>query len=71
MPHLLPAKYKPNWPGGSGERVILMVLTIYGRGGHPEFRIKTVLAIFRSPNFWKLHMKFGYILLIGFREEVV
>ena len=38
-----------------------MVLTIYGHGGHPEFRIKTILSIFRSPNAWMLHMKFGYI----------
>ena len=34
VPHMLPAKYKPNWPGGSGEEVIQMVFTIYGHDGH-------------------------------------
>ena len=44
-----------------------MVFTIYGHDGHLEFRIKTILAIFRSPSAWTLHMKFGYS---GFRGEV-
>ena len=35
-----------------------MVFTINGRGGHLEFRIKTILAIFRSPSAWMLHIKF-------------
>ena len=45
---MLPAKYQPNRPGGSGEEDFLMFLTIYGHSGHLEFRIKTILAIFRS-----------------------
>ena len=53
---MLPAKYQPNPPGGSGEE---------------EFRIKTILAIFRSPSAWMLHLKFGNIWPSGFREEVV
>ena len=68
---MLPAKYQPNRPGGCGGEDFLMVFTIYGHGGHLEFRIKTILAIFRSPNPWRLHIKFGYIWLSGFREEVV
>ena len=39
MPHMLPAKYQPNMPRGSGEEVIWMVFIIYGHGGHLEFRI--------------------------------
>ena len=45
--------------------------TIFGHGGHLEFRIKTILAIFRSPSAWMLHIKFGYIWPSGFRGEVV
>ena len=37
VPHMLPAKYKPNPPGGSGEEVIRKVFNIYGHGGHLEF----------------------------------
>ena len=33
VPHMLHAKYQPNWHSGSGE-----VFTIYGHGGHLEFR---------------------------------
>ena len=38
---MLPAKYQPNLSGGSGEDVIGIVFTIYGHGGHLEFRIMT------------------------------
>ena len=41
---MLPAKYQPNLPGGFGE-VILTVFTIYGHGGHLEFRIMTHLSL--------------------------
>ena len=40
-----PAKYQPNLPGGSGEEVINMVFTIYGHGGHLEFRIMTHFSL--------------------------
>ena len=30
VPHMLPAKYKSNWPGGSGEEVIQMVSPYMG-----------------------------------------
>ena len=52
---MLPAKYQPNPPAGSGEEDFLMVFTIYGHGGHLEFRIKSILAIFCSPSAWMLH----------------
>ena len=68
---MLSAKYQPDRPGGSGEEVVCMVFTIYGHGGHLEFRIKTILTMFCFPNTWRLHMKFGYIWPSGFREEVV
>ena len=39
--HMLPAKYQPNPPSASGEKVIWMVFTIYEHGGHLEFQIMT------------------------------
>ena len=39
---MLPAKYQPNLPGGSGE-VIHMIFTIYGHGGHLEFHIMSFI----------------------------
>ena len=45
VPHMLPAKYQPNPPGGSGEEVIGMVFTIYGHGGHLEFQIMTHFSL--------------------------
>ena len=68
---MLPAKNQPNPLSGSGEEDFSMVFTIYGPGGHLEFLIKTILAIFRSPCAWMLHMKFNYIWPSGFRGEVV
>ena len=38
---MLRAKYQPNPPGGSGEEDFGRVFTIFGHGGHLEFRIKT------------------------------
>ena len=38
---MLPAKYQPNRPGGSGKEVISMVFIIYGHGGHLELPIIT------------------------------
>ena len=45
VPHMLPAKYQPNQPGGSGEEVIWMVFTIYGHGSHLEFQIMTHFSL--------------------------
>ena len=71
VPHMLPAKYQPNPPGGSGVEDSWRVFTIFRHGGHLEFRIKTIFAIFRSPCTWMLLMKFGHIWPCGFRGEVV
>ena len=38
---MLPAKYQPDRPGGSGKEVIRMIYTIYGHGGHLELTIIT------------------------------
>ena len=40
---MCPANNQPYRPG-SGEEVVRMALTIYGHGGHLEFRIVTFLA---------------------------
>ena len=45
MPHMLPAKYQPYLPHGSGEEVIWMVVTIYGHGDHPELQIMTHFSL--------------------------
>ena len=49
VPRMLPAKYQPNPPGGSGEEDFWKVFTIFGHGSHLEFQIKTILAIFLFP----------------------
>ena len=41
---MLSAKYQTNLPGGFGE-VICTVFTIYGHGGHLEFRIMTHFSL--------------------------
>ena len=43
---MLEAKHQPNRPSGSGEEVVRMDFTIYGHGGHLEFRIMTFLDKF-------------------------
>ena len=42
---MLPAKYQPNLPVGSGVEVRLMVFTIYGHGGYLEFQIMTKFSL--------------------------
>ena len=42
---MLPAKYQPNRPGGSGVEVIRMVFSIYGHGGHLEIQIMTHFSL--------------------------
>ena len=43
--HMLPTKYQPNQPGGSGVEVIWMVFTIYRHGGRLEFQIMTHFSL--------------------------
>ena len=55
---------------GSGRR-FLNVFTIYGHGGHLGQWTATILAIFRSTNLRRLHMKFEQNWQRTFRGEVV
>ena len=50
-------------------RRFLKVFTIYGRGGHLGQKIATILAIFRSPNLRRLHMKFEHNWHRGSEEK--
>ena len=54
--NMLPAKYQPNRPSGSGVEVIWMIFTIYGHGGHLEFQIMTHFCLC---NF---HKNFIYVI---------
>ena len=45
---MLPAKYQPNPPGGSGED-FRMVFTIYGHGSYLEFRNQNHFSFFSFP----------------------
>ena len=58
VPQMLLAKYQPNLPIDSGEEVVWMVFTIYGHGGHIEFRIMTFLAKFCKTIIQMLNIKF-------------
>ena len=46
VPHMLHAKYQLNWHSGSGEEVVEQFFSIYGHGGHFEFRKIIFLANF-------------------------
>ena len=46
-----PAKYQPNWPGGSGEAVVKMVFTIYGHSVQLAFRIMTFFLNLVLPSY--------------------
>ena len=46
---MLPAKYQPNPPGGSGVEDFLKDFIIYGHGGHLEFQIMTYFSYFSFP----------------------
>ena len=67
VPHMLPAKYKPSPPGGSGEEVIWMVFTIYGHGGHLEFQIMThfslILYIYHICAKYEISLKLAYTFI--------
>ena len=52
-------------------RRFLKVFTIYGHGGHLGQWTATILAIFRSPNLRRFHMKFEQHWPRGFRGEVI
>ena len=71
MPHMLPAKYQPNWHSGSGDEVVSTFFTIYGHGGHLEFRIIIFLANFCTTNMLMLNMKFHQNWLSTFIGNVI
>ena len=52
-------------------RRFLKVFTIYGHGGHLGQWTATILAIFRSPNLRRLHMKFEPHWPRDFRGKVI
>ena len=55
------AKIQPKGIFGSVEEDFLKVFTINGHGGHLGQWAAIILAIFRSPNLRRLHMKFEHI----------
>ena len=61
---MLPAKYQPNPPGGSGEEVFLMIFTIYGHGGHLQFQIRTnfnlILYIYHINAKYEISLKLAH-----------
>ena len=67
VPHMVPAKYQPNRPGGSGEEVIWMVFTIYGHGGHLEFQIMThfslILYIYHICAKYEISLKLAHTFI--------
>ena len=65
---MLNTKPQVHWPFGSGED-FWRVFTIYGRSGHLSHVTQTPRTNFRSPDPWRLHMKFGFDWPSGFGEE--
>ena len=68
---MLHAMFHGNRSTGSGEEDFLKAFTIYGDGSHVGHVTKIVLKTFRSPDPWRLHIKFGYNWPTGFRGDVV
>ena len=81
VPHMLPAEYQPNPPGGSKEEDFWMVYTIYELGGHLEFRIKTILTpfinsktgFFATPAFkiWLIRIRMSMVIKLNFRRFLI
>ena len=63
---MLHTKAQGQWPFGSD---IWRVFTIYGRGGHLGHLTQMLRPNCRSPDPWRLHMKFGFDWPSGFGEE--
>ena len=66
---MLHTKFHGNRPAGSGEEGFLRVVTIYGHGGNLGHGTWTIYTNFGSPFPRRLHIKFGFDWLRGFREE--
>ena len=56
---MLHTKAQGHWPFGSGEEDFWKVFTIYGRGGHLGHVTQMPRTNFRSPDPWRLHMKWA------------
>ena len=67
---MLHTKAQGHWPFGSGEEDFWRVFTIYGRGGHFGHVTQMPRTNFRSPDPWRLHMKFGLDWPSGFGEDL-
>ena len=66
---MLHTKAQGHWPFGSGEEDFWRVFTIYGRGSHLGHVTQMSRINFRSPDPWRVHMKFGFDWPNGFGEE--
>ena len=66
---MLHTRFRGNQPAGSGEEEFLKVFTINGHGGHLGHVTWTIYINFRSPFPTRLHIKFGFDWLSGFRGE--
>ena len=66
---MLHTKAQVQWPFGSREEDFLSVFPIYRHGGHLGHVTQMPRTIFRSPDPWRLHMKFGFKWHSGFGEE--
>ena len=60
---MLPPKYQPNPPGGTGEEVICIVFTIYEHGGHLEFQIMTYFSLILY--IYHIHAKYDISLKLA------
>ena len=67
---MLHTKFCGNQSTGSGGEDFSNGFTIYGRCGHLDHVTWTIYANFRSPFPRRLHMKFDFDSLSGFREDV-
>ena len=66
---MLHTKFQCHWSIGSGEEDFLRFLPYMG--SHLGHMTKTVWTTFRSPDPWRLHIKFGYNWPSSFRGEVI
>ena len=66
---MLHTKAQGHWPFGSGEEDFWSDFTIYGRGGHLGHVTQMPRTKFRSPDPWRIHMKFGFDWPSSFEEE--
>ena len=66
---MLHTKFHENRPVGFGEEDVLVVFTIYGRGGHLGHVTRISCSNLRSPYQWMLHIQIQLDWPSSFREE--